>query len=82
MIVRGNNAWRGDGRVESEVEIMNDDKIKGVDKFVNGNSNVLCEIDARKEVVELNSLWIEKVINIINCCEYLVNGNRPDIRYY
>ena len=35
---------------------MNDDKIKGMAKFVSGNSNVLCDIGARKEVVELNSL--------------------------
>ena len=34
---------------------MSDDKIKGVAKFVSGNSNVLCEISARK-IVELNSL--------------------------
>ena len=28
------------------------------------NSNVLCEIDARKEVVELNSLLIKTSINM------------------
>ena len=43
---------------------MNNDKIKGVAKFVNGNSNVLCEISARKKVVELNSFWVEKINNI------------------
>ena len=43
---------------------MSDDKIKGVTKFVSGNSNVLCEIGARKEIVELNSLWIKKIINM------------------
>ena len=43
---------------------MNDDKIKGVAKFVSWNSNVLCEIGAREEVVELNSLWIKKIINM------------------
>ena len=42
---------------------MSDDKIKGVAKFVRGNSKVLCEIGARKEVVELNSLWTKKIIN-------------------
>ena len=36
--------------------------IKGVAKFVSWD--VLCETDARKEVVELNSLWIEKIINM------------------
>ena len=30
---------------------MNDDKIKGVAKFVSGNSNVLCEICVRKEII-------------------------------
>ena len=39
---------------------MSDGKIKDV----SGNSNVLCEIDARNEVVELNSLWIEKILNM------------------
>ena len=43
---------------------MSDDKIKVVAKFVCGNSNVLCEIGARKEVKELNSLWIKKIINM------------------
>ena len=43
---------------------MSDDKIKGMAKFVSGNSNVLCEIGARKEVIELNSLWIMKIINM------------------
>ena len=43
---------------------MSDDKIKGEAKFVSENSNVLCEIGARKEVVELNSLWIKKIINM------------------
>ena len=43
---------------------MSDDKIKGVAKFVSGNSNMLCEIGARKEVVELNRLWIEKIIDM------------------
>ena len=43
---------------------MSDDKIKGVAKFVSGNSNVLCEVGARKEVVEFNSLWIKKIINM------------------
>ena len=42
---------------------MSDDKIKGVAKFVSGNSNVLCDIGARKEIIELNSLWIEKIIS-------------------
>ena len=27
-------------------------------------SNELCEIGAGKEVIELNSLWIEKIINM------------------
>ena len=40
---------------------MSDDKIKSVVKFVSGNSNVLCEIGAGDE---LNSLWIEKIINM------------------
>ena len=43
---------------------MIDDKIKGVAKFVSANSNLLCEIGARKLVVEFNSLWIEKIINM------------------
>ena len=43
---------------------MSDDKIKGVAKFVSENSNVLCEIGAREIVVELNSLWIKKIINL------------------
>ena len=43
---------------------MSDDKIKGMAKFVSRNSNVLCEIGARKEVIEFNSLWIEKIINM------------------
>ena len=43
---------------------MSDDTIKGVAKFVSGNSNMLCEIGARKEVKELNSLWIKKIINM------------------
>ena len=43
---------------------MSDDKIKDVAKFVSGNSNVLCEIYTRKEVVELNSLWIRKIISM------------------
>ena len=43
---------------------MSDGKMKGVAKFVSGNSNVLCEIGARNEVVDLNSLWIEKIINM------------------
>ena len=43
---------------------MSDDEIKGVAKFVIGNSKVLCEIGARKEVIELNSLWMEKTINM------------------
>ena len=43
---------------------MNDDKIKGVAKFVSVNSNVLCEIYARKDVVGLNSWWIKKIINV------------------
>ena len=34
---------------------MSDDKIKGVAKFVSRNSDVLCELGAREEVVELNS---------------------------
>ena len=38
--------------------------VKDMAKFVSGNINVLCEIDARKEVVELNSLWIKKIINM------------------
>ena len=33
-------------------------------RFVSGNSNVLCEVGAREEVVELNSLWIKKIINM------------------
>ena len=33
---------------------MSDDKIKGVAKFVSVNSDVLCEIGTRKEVVEDN----------------------------
>ena len=41
---------------------MSDDKISGVAKF--RNSNMLCEIDARKEVMKLNSLWIQKIINM------------------
>ena len=65
MVVRGNNAWRGDGRVSSWVG-KSDDKIKDAAKFVSGNSNsnMLCEIGDRKEVRELNSLWIKKIINI------------------
>ena len=43
---------------------MCDDKIKGVARFVSGNSNVLCKVDARKKVVELNSLWIKEIINL------------------
>ena len=43
---------------------MSDNKIKGVATFVSGNSNVLCEVGARKEVVKLNSLWIKKIINM------------------
>ena len=43
---------------------MSDDEIKRVAKFVSGNSNMLCEVEARKEVIELNSLWIEKIINM------------------
>ena len=35
---------------------MSVDKINGVEKFVSENSNVLYEIEDRKEVVELNSL--------------------------
>ena len=31
---------------------------------MSGNSNVFCEIGARKEDVEFNSLWIEKIINM------------------
>ena len=42
---------------------MSDNMIKGIAKFVSGNSNMLCAISARKEVIELNSLWIEKIIN-------------------
>ena len=43
---------------------MSDDNINGVAKFMIGNSNMLREIDASKEVVELNSLWIKKIINM------------------
>ena len=43
---------------------MSNDIIKGVANFMSGNSNVLCEIDSRKEVVELNNLWIKKIINM------------------
>ena len=43
---------------------MSDDKIKGVAKFVSRNSNVLCEIDARKEVVGFNSFWLKNIINM------------------
>ena len=43
---------------------MSDDKIKGVAKFVSGNSNVLCEIDAREENIKMNSMWIKKIINM------------------
>ena len=43
---------------------MSDDKIKGVAKFVSGNSNMLCETDGRKEVMELNSLCFKKSINM------------------
>ena len=53
MVVRSNNARRGDGGVWSTVE-MSDDKIRGVLNFVSRNSSVLCEIDAREEVVKLN----------------------------
>ena len=38
--------------------------MKGLAMFVSGNSNVLCEIGARKKVIELNGLWVEKIINI------------------
>ena len=62
MMVRSNNAWKGDGKVLSGVG-MSADKIKDVTKLVSRNNNVLCEIDARK-VLELNSLWIKKIINM------------------
>ena len=43
---------------------MSDDKIMGVAQYMSGNSNVLCEIEARKEFVELNNFWIKKIINM------------------
>ena len=43
---------------------MSDVKIKGVAGLVSRNSNVFCEIDVRQYVVELNSLWIKKIINM------------------
>ena len=42
---------------------MSDEKIKGVGKLVSWNSNVLFE-RSWKEVVELNSLWIQKIIKM------------------
>ena len=62
MVVRSYNARRGDESVQSGIG-LSDDKIKVAAKFVSGN-HVLCEIGARKEVVELDSLWIEKIINM------------------
>ena len=32
---------------------MSDDKIKGLAKFISGNINILCEIGARKKVIEM-----------------------------
>ena len=43
---------------------MSDDKIKGLTKFLSWNGNILCEIDAREEVMKLNSLLIKKIINM------------------
>ena len=33
-------------------------------KFVSRTTNELSEIGARKKVIELNNLWIEKIINM------------------
>ena len=41
--------------------------MKSVAKFVSGSSNVLCEIGARKEVVESNNLWMKKIIDMNSC---------------
>ena len=43
---------------------MSDDNFKGVAKFVSWNSSISCPAYARKEIVELNSLRIKKIINM------------------
>ena len=68
---------------------MSDDKIKSVAIFLSGNSNVLCEIGARNEVIQLNSLWIEKIINMyievsmtMNSCGMIAAVKRKDENWF